>query len=46
MVDRKINFVRPPTDFEYGRVAVFEDLYGNLWDLIEPNESNKGLIKE
>lgn len=45
MVDRKINFVRPPAEFEYGRVAVFEDLYGNLWDLIEPNESNKGLIK-
>lgn len=44
MNDRKINFVRPPQDFEYGRVAVFEDLYGNLWDLIEPKESNKGLI--
>jgi len=46
MVDRKINFVRPPTEYEYGRVAVFEDLYGNLWDLLEPNENNKGLIKE
>jgi catechol 2,3-dioxygenase-like lactoylglutathione lyase family enzyme len=44
MVDRKINFVRPPQDFEYGRVAVFEDLYGNMWDLIEPKENNKGLI--
>lgn len=44
MVDRKMNFVRPPQDFEYGRVAVFEDLYGNMWDLIEPKESNKGLI--
>jgi uncharacterized glyoxalase superfamily protein PhnB len=44
MVDRKINFVRPPQDFGYGRVAVFEDLYGNMWDLIEPNENNKGLI--
>ena len=41
---RNVNFVRPPQDFEYGRVAVFEDLYGNLWDLIEPNETNKGLI--
>jgi len=46
MVDRKINFVRLPTEYEYGRVAVFEDLYGNLWDLLEPNENNKGLIKE
>ncbi len=45
MVEREISFVRPPTEFEYGTVAVFEDLYGNLWDLIEPNENNKGLIK-
>jgi len=44
MVEREINFVRPPTDFDYGRVAVFEDLCGNRWDLIEPNEKNKGLI--
>jgi hypothetical protein len=44
MIDKKISFVRPPTEFEYGTVAVFEDLYGNLWDLIEPNENNKGLI--
>lgn len=46
MTDNKINFVRPPTEFEYGTVAVFEDLYGNIWDLIEPNKNNKGLIKE
>lgn len=45
MIDRKIKFIRPKTQFEYGTVAVFEDLYGNLWDLIEPNETNKGLIK-
>jgi catechol 2,3-dioxygenase-like lactoylglutathione lyase family enzyme len=44
MVDRKIRFVRPPSEFEYGTVAVFEDLYGNLWDLIEPDQNNKGLI--
>lgn len=43
MVSRKINFVRPPTEYEYGTVAVFEDLYGNLWDFIQPNEKNKGL---
>ena len=45
MVNRGIKFVRLPTAFEYGRVAVFEDLYGNLWDLIQPNEGNKGLIQ-
>ncbi len=36
MLQQKINFVRPPVKEEYGTVAVFEDLYGNLWDLIEP----------
>ena len=30
-----ISFVRDPKVEEYGTVAVFEDLYGNLWDLIE-----------
>lgn len=30
-----IHFVRPPKEEPYGTVAVFEDLYGNLWDLIE-----------
>ncbi len=44
MVERQMNFVRLPETFEYGTVAVFEDLYGNLWDLIEPNENNKGII--
>ncbi|WP_430896185.1 MULTISPECIES: VOC family protein [unclassified Paraflavitalea] len=29
-------FVRPPEEQSYGKVAVFEDLYGNLWDLIQP----------
>jgi len=46
MTEREIRFVRPPNEFEYGTVAVFEDLYGNMWDLIEPNENNKGLIKK
>lgn len=31
-----ITFVREPNDEPYGTVAVFEDLYGNLWDLIQP----------
>lgn len=30
-----INFVRPPVEENYGTVAVFEDLYGNLWDLLQ-----------
>ncbi len=32
-----IRFVREPKNAAYGTVAVFEDLYGNLWDLIERN---------
>jgi uncharacterized glyoxalase superfamily protein PhnB len=35
-----IRFVRPPVTEEYGIVAVFEDLYGNLWDLIQPANPN------
>lgn len=33
-----INFVREPKEAPYGTVAVFEDLYGNLWDLIQLNK--------
>lgn len=36
LVSRGVRFVRPPTEHPYGRVAVFTDLYGNLFDLIEP----------
>ena len=36
MQQQQIKFVRPPVKEPYGTVAVFEDLYGNLWDLIEP----------
>jgi uncharacterized glyoxalase superfamily protein PhnB len=32
-----INFVRDPKQADYGMVAVFEDLYGNLWDLLQLN---------
>jgi catechol 2,3-dioxygenase-like lactoylglutathione lyase family enzyme len=31
-----IEFVRPPSQHPYGTVAVFKDLYGNLWDLLQP----------
>ncbi|PLW77405.1 VOC family protein [Cohaesibacter celericrescens] len=33
--ERNITFVRPPLEADYGTVAVFEDLYGNLWDLVQ-----------
>ena len=36
-----IEFVRDPKKVEYGTFAVFKDLYGNQWDLLEPNENNK-----
>ena len=36
MTARGVRWVRPPSQEAYGTVAVFEDLYGNLWDLIEP----------
>ena len=35
MMSKGVNFVRGPKEAEYGTVAVFEDLYGNLWDLVE-----------
>ena len=35
MLSDGINFVREPQEQDYGTVAVFEDLYGNLWDLLE-----------
>ncbi len=35
MLKNEIHFVRPPKEEAYGTVAVFEDLYGNLWDLLE-----------
>ncbi len=35
MREAGIHFVREPKEAPYGTVAVFEDLYGTLWDLIE-----------
>ena len=35
MTARGINFCRPPSEESYGTVAVFEDLYGNKWDLLQ-----------
>ncbi len=36
LLRHNITIVRGPVQEEFGKVAVFEDLYGNLWDLIEP----------
>jgi len=36
-----VKFVREPEHQPHGLVAVFEDLYGNLWDLIQPNVTNR-----
>ena len=38
LLDNKIEIVRPPQKEVYGTVAVFKDIYGNLWDLIGPEE--------
>jgi len=35
MVEKGIEFVREPKVADYGTVAVFKDLYGNLWDLVQ-----------
>ncbi|HAX74103.1 MAG TPA: hypothetical protein DCY20_11320 [Firmicutes bacterium] len=45
MIDQGIEFVRPPLQQDYGTVAVFKDLYGNLWDLIEYDESHPFSVK-
>lgn len=36
-----VEFVREPADRSYGRGAVFKDLYGNLWDLVQPSDGGK-----
>lgn len=38
MIAKGITFIRVPKAASYGTVAVFEDLYGNKWDLLEPSE--------
>ena len=35
MREKGIHFVREPKEADYGMVAVFEDLYGNRWDLLQ-----------
>ncbi|HEX6720885.1 MAG TPA: VOC family protein [Burkholderiaceae bacterium] len=38
--DRGVVFVREPKQEAYGTVAVFRDPWGNLWDLLQPRQSN------
>jgi catechol 2,3-dioxygenase-like lactoylglutathione lyase family enzyme len=38
-----VEFVRPPREERYGTVAVFRDLCGNLWDLIQPKPNGHAL---
>ncbi len=47
MISKGVEFVREPKEAEYGIVAVFSDLYGNLWDLLQlkPDHPIAGRIK-
>ena len=40
MSAKGIKFIREPKEQEYGTVAVFEDLYGNRWDLLQLNKTH------
>ena len=40
MKAKGVTFVREPFEYDYGTVAVFTDLYGNMWDLIQSNENH------
>ncbi|OXL81764.1 hypothetical protein BCV73_00765 [Paenibacillus sp. SSG-1] len=40
MIAKGIKFVREPKEQSYGMVAVFKDLYGNLWDLLQLKEGH------
>lgn len=41
MVAKGIRFTGAPREEAYGTVVVFEDLYGNLWDFIQPKDIDK-----
>lgn len=40
LLDNNIEIFKKPVIESYGKVAVFKDLYGNLWDLIEPSSAS------
>ena len=37
--EKNVTFIREPAEESWGKVAVFRDLYGNLWDLIQPKNN-------
>lgn len=46
LIAARVTFVENPRDEDYGRVAVFLDLYGNKWDLIAPRPPSAGPVGE
>jgi catechol 2,3-dioxygenase-like lactoylglutathione lyase family enzyme len=42
MITRKVKFIQPLKEETYGTVAVIEDLYGNLWDLLQLKADSTG----
>lgn len=44
--ERGVRFVEAPRDEAYGTVAVFVDLYGNRWDLLQPRRGGPALSEE
>ncbi len=40
MTETGITFIRAPKEQDYGTVAVFKDLYGNLWDLVQFSDAH------
>lgn len=46
MISEGIEFVREPKEADYGIVAVFRDLYGNLWDLLQLNKDRPIVDRE
>ena len=46
MVSIGIKFIREPKQQDYGMVAVFEDLYGNLWDLLQLNPDHPIALRQ
>jgi hypothetical protein len=46
MCSKGVRFVRTPKEEDYGTVAVFEDLYGNKWDLLQLKHRNEKVVSE
>ena len=42
--EQGVKFIRDAKEEPYGTVAVFQDLYGNQWDLVQPNSNNQSAI--